>query len=159
MADKDMVEVNLRPMKLKRIITFTASIFIILLFALNAFAQQEEGGQGEGDIDLQEMAMRQTELIEEVFAQTSLVLTQSQTIQIHELNLEYAIKIKEIHEGVDENSNNGNTNENKSNIRGKLVSTMNKKDVELKKILTTEQWVELVHWRNEDRKANREKGN
>jgi hypothetical protein len=34
---------------------------------------------------------------------------------------------------------------------------MNRKDVELKQILTPEQWVALVQWRNEDRKDDKDK--
>lgn len=127
---------------MKKILTFATPTLLFLLFTLNVSAQQDEGDQGKGNIDLQEMARRQTEALEVIG------LNLEQEKQVNELNNEYAIEINVIREEVDANRNNG---------RGKLISMMNKKDVDLKKILTTEQWVALVHWRNDDKKDDKDK--
>lgn len=126
---------------MKKILTFTTPVLIILLFTLNVFAQQDEGDQGKGNIDPQEMARRQTIALEEVVG-----LTSDQMKKVDSLNGVYVVELQTLRGAVTEDRSNG---------RGELVSMMNRKDVALKTILTSEQWVTLVHWRNEDRKKEK----
>ena len=139
MTNKDLVEVNTKPMK--KIFTFTTPLFITLLFTLNVFAQQNDAEQGKGNIDLQEMSRRQTEALEDVVGLTADQLKQVDSVNnvfAEELQTYYTVEVGD-----------------RSNGRGELISMMNRKDVALKSILTHQQWVALVQWRNEDRKANR----
>ena len=118
---------------MKRTFTFTTALLITLLISLNVLAQQNNGNQGNVDVDTQELARRQTELMER-----TLHLTAEQLKLIYDLHLDYADQLKDIHEAMAEDKTNG---------RGQLVSLSNKKDVDLKKILTVEQWAAWEEWR------------
>jgi hypothetical protein len=87
---------------MKRIFTFSTTLFITLLFTLNVYAQQDEGVPEKGITDPLEMARRQTEALE-----APLSLNADQLSQILELNEKYALELKAIHDAAAESKNNG----------------------------------------------------
>jgi Spy/CpxP family protein refolding chaperone len=118
-------------------LAFAAMIFS---FGYSAFAQQ---GRGPRDIDPKEFAERQTSQMKE-----SLKLTAEQLPKVEALNLQYAHKMKDAREEA---------GDDRESMRETMMEMIREKDVELKKILTAEQWTILEKQRQE-RMQNRQGG-
>jgi Spy/CpxP family protein refolding chaperone len=121
-------------MNMKKIIVFSSSVLIMLIFTISAFAQQ---GGGRGSMTPQEIADRQTNQMKE-----TLVLTAEQLPKIEALNLTYAEKMVTAREAADGD---------RESMRDTFRAMMKEKDVTLKEILTSEQWTKLEAWRKEAR--------
>ena len=113
------------------------------MLTINAFAQQG-GGRGRGNMDPKQMAERQTQLMKD-----TLNLTADQIPKVEALNLEYANKMKDIRDKVDGD---------REAMRDAIMPIMKEKDVELKAILTGEQWTKLVAVREEARENGQRRG-
>ena len=125
---------------MKKIWFFVAFIAITLSLNFVAIAQQ---GRGPRNFDPKEMAERQTNQMEEV-----LKLTAEQLPKVEALNLEYAQKMKEARDEA---------GDDREAMRANMRKMMQAKDVELKKILTAEQWTTLEAERKQ-RMENRRGG-
>lgn len=126
---------------MKKIIVNVAPLIVFLMFAINVFAQQGQGGQGRGNMDPKEMAKRQTDKMKE-----ELDLTAEQLPKVEALNLMYAEKMK-----VARDASDGDREAMRDSIR----PMMKEKDVALKEILTADQWTKLEAWRKEARENGR----
>ena len=116
-------------------------VFFALLASQLVYAQRGEGGRGGRDMDPEARAERQTKGMQE-----RLSLTEGQLPIIKSINLKYAQKMQEAREEAEGD-------------REAMRSTMNalrgQKKVELKAILTQEQFEALEAW-EEERRANRQ---
>ena len=129
---------------MKKIAVFTAPILVLLLFSFDAFAQQGQGGPGRGyNMEPKEMAKRITNQMKE-----TLVLTADQLPQIEKLNLKYAEKMNEARDKADGD---------RESMRSTMMAMMKEKDVELKNILTSEQFTKWEEWRKEAREKGRQR--
>ena len=125
---------------MKRTLLSIVIITITLSFSSSTFAQQ---GGGPRNFDPKEMAERQTSQMKE-----SLKLTEDQLPKVEALNLEYAQKLKVARDEA---------GDDRESMRTTMREMMQEKDVELKKILTAEQWTKLETQRKE-RMENRRGG-
>lgn len=107
---------------------------MMMLFCSVMFAQQGGGG-GRYNMEPKELAERQTNQMKE-----SLDLTVEQLPKIEALNLQYAEKIGEARDAA---------GDDRESMRNAARELMKKKDVELKKILTAEQWTKFEAERKE----------
>ncbi len=131
-------------MTMKQIKSIAATIVLALIF-VPGFTMAQGGGQGNGggNNDPEQMAKRQTEVMN-----TQLQLTQEQMPKIEQMNLETSKKMVDLRAQYQ-----GNRDE----MRPKMMEIMNARDAELKKILTPEQYDKWVKYRAE-RMANRSGG-
>lgn len=122
---------------MKKIFVSLTSLIIILMFIPEAFAQQGQGGgSGRGfNMDPEEMAEKQTRQMKE-----TLNLTDEQLPKVEALNLKYAKKAIAEREGA---------NGNRESMRSAMKKMMKEKDLELKDIVSAEQWVKWEKWRKE----------
>ncbi len=126
---------------MKKIFVLIASFIVLLMFMPEVFAQQGQGGQGRGNMDPKEMAKRQTDQMKE-----TLDLTAGQLPKVEALNLKYADKFMAARDKADGD---------RDAMRSTMMAINKKKDVELKKILTADQWIKLEAWRKEARENGR----
>lgn len=126
---------------MKKIFVPIASFIVILMFMPEIFAQQGQGGQGRGNMDPKEMAKRQTDLMVE-----NLDLTAEQLPKAEALNIKYADKFVAAREDADGD---------RDAMRSTMMTILKEKDVELKKILTADQWTKLEAYRKEARENGR----
>ena len=123
----------------KRLFYITIMVWT-LSFTSASFAQQ---GGGQRNMEPKEMAERQTNQMKE-----SLELTAEQLPKVEVLNLKYAEKF-----GKARDQANGD----RESMRSTMMEMMKEKDVELKKILTADQWTKFEADRKE-RMQNRSGG-
>ena len=135
---------------MKNIVVFTALFIVLLIFTLNVFAQQgqgqgqRQGGLGRGyNMDPNEMAERQTNQMKE-----TLNLIDGQLPKVEALNLKYAKKAIAERDGA---------NGDRESMRSAMMKMMKEKDVELKTLLTTEQYTKWEEWRKEAREKGRQR--
>lgn len=126
---------------MKKIFVPIASFIALLMFTPEVFAQQGQGGQGRGNMNPKEMAKRQTDQINE-----NLDLTADQLPKVEALNLKYADKFM-----TARNESAGD----RDAMRSTMMAINKEKDVELKKILTADQWTKWEAWRKEARENGR----
>ena len=119
------------------------TLALILCLALYLPTMGQGQGRGMRNMDPEQMAERQTNMMKE-----QLELTAEQLPKIEELNLKYAKKMGEVREEV---------GEDREAMREKIMPLMQEKDTELKKILTAEQWAKFEEERKE-RMKNRGSG-
>ena len=117
---------------MKKSLYYTAFLLFIGSLALPAFAQQ---GGGRGNMDPKEMAKRQTDQMKE-----SLELTAEQLPKVEALNLKYAEKFKVVRDEA---------GDDRESMRSAIREMMKEKDVEIKKILTADQWTKFEADRKE----------
>ena len=120
----------------------TIAILLVVLFNTTVIAQDGRG-QGRRNMDPKELAERMTSQMKE-----SLKLTEAQLPQVEALNLKYAEKMS---------AARAEASGDREVMRGKMRTMMQEKDVELKKILTAEQWTKFEADRKE-RMQNRRGG-
>ncbi|MCK5209439.1 MAG: hypothetical protein KAI29_19210 [Cyclobacteriaceae bacterium] len=129
---------------MKKIVVFTGPILLMLLFTLDVFAQQGQGGPGRGyNMDPKEMAERQTNQMKE-----TLSLTADQLPKVEALNLKYAEKMKVARDETDGD---------RESMRSTMMAMGKEKDIELKNILTAEQHTKWQEWRKEAREKGRQR--
>lgn len=126
---------------MKKIFVPIASFIVLLMFTPEVFAQQGQGGQGRGNMNPKEMAKRQTDQMNE-----NLDLTADQLPKVEALNLKYADKFM-----TARNESAGD----RDAMRSTMMAINKEKDVELKKILTADQWTKWEAWRKEARENGR----
>lgn len=126
---------------MKKIFVPIASFIALLMFTPEVFAQQGQGGQGRGNMNPKEMAKRQTDQMNE-----NLDLTADQLPKVEALNLKYADKFM-----TARNESAGD----RDAMRSTMMAINKEKDVELKKILTADQWTKWEAWRKEARENGR----
>jgi len=125
---------------MKKATNHIAVLAILFLMAFQSFAQQ---GGGRRNMEPKEMAERQTTEMKE-----SLELTADQLPKVEALNLKYAEKLGEARDASDGD---------RESMRSTMMEMMKEKDVEMKKILTAEQWTKFEADRKE-RMQNRGDG-
>lgn len=128
---------------MKKSIVRTLPLILLIMCTITAFAQQG-GGRGRGNMDPKEMAARQTQVM-----QDSLNLTADQLPKVETLNMEYAEKMKGIRDKADGD---------REAMRDAMMPMMKEKDVELKAILTGEQWTKLQAIRKTARESGQRRG-
>lgn len=129
---------------MKKIVVFAAPILVMIIFTFDAFAQQGQGGRGRGyNMDPKEMAERQTNQMKE-----TLVLTADQLPKVEALNRKYAEKMKAARNEADGD---------RESMRSTMMAMGKEKDVELKNILTAEQYTKWEEWRREARENGRQR--
>ena len=122
--------------------SFYTGLLILFFFSISSsFAQQ--GGGDRRNMDPKEMAERQTNQMKE-----SLELTAEQLPKVEVLNLKYAEKFKAAREEA---------GDDRESMRSTMMGMMKEKDVEMKKILTADQWTKFDRERKE-RMQNRGSG-
>ncbi len=121
---------------MKKFIIYSVPVLLMLILNINSFAQQGSGGR-RGNMDPKEMAERQTTMMKD-----SLGLTDEQLPKVEALNLEYADKFVAAR---DEAAGDRDV------MRSTMMAINKEKDVELKKILTADQWTKLEALRKEAR--------
>lgn len=121
---------------MKKFIIYSVPVLLMLLLNINIFAQQGSGGR-RGNMDPKEMAERQTSQMNE-----TLTLTADQLPKVEALNLKYVDKFVAAR---DEAAGDRDA------MRSTMMAINKEKDVELKKILTADQWTKLEAWRKEAR--------
>ena len=123
---------------MKKFIIYSVPVLLMLLLNINIFAQQGQGSGGRrGNMDPKEMAERQTSQMNE-----TLTLTADQLPKVEALNLKYVDKFVAAR---DEAAGDRDA------MRSTMMAINKEKDVELKKILTADQWTKLEAWRKEAR--------
>ena len=118
-------------------------VVTILTFATISYAQQGQQGRGRFNMEPKEMAERQTSQMKELLS-----LTEEQLPKVEALNLKYAEKMKVARD---------ETADDRDAMRSKMREMIGEKDVELKKILTADQWTNFEADRKE-RMQNRRGG-
>lgn len=126
---------------MKKLCFYSMPIALALVLSFSAIAQQGDGRRR--NMDPKEMAERQTNQMKE-----SLELTDKQLPKVEALNLKYAEKMGEARDEV---------GEDREAMRSAMTEIIKEKDVELKKILTEEQWTKFEKERKE-RMQNRRGG-
>lgn len=121
---------------MKKFIIYSVPVLLMLILNINSFAQQGSGGR-RGNMDPKEMAERQTTMMKD-----SLGLTDQQLPKVEALNLEYADKFVAARNEADGD---------RDAMRSTMMAINKEKDVELKKILTADQWTKLEALRKEAR--------
>ena len=121
---------------MKKFIIYSVPVLLMLILNINSFAQQGSGGR-RGNMDPKEMAERQTTMMKD-----SLGLTDKQLPKVEALNLEYADKFVAARNEADGD---------RDAMRSTMMAINKEKDVELKKILTADQWTKLEALRKEAR--------
>ena len=121
---------------MQKFIIYSVPVLLMLILNINSFAQQGSGGR-RGNIDPKEMAERQTTMMKD-----SLGLTDQQLPKVEALNLEYADKFVAARNEADGD---------RDAMRSTMMAINKEKDVELKKILTADQWTKLEALRKEAR--------
>jgi protein CpxP len=126
---------------MKKTLFFAGFSILLFFFISPSFAQQ--GGGDRRNMDPKEMAERQTNQMKE-----SLKLSAEQIPKVEALNLQYAEKIKVARDEA---------GDDRESMRSTMMEMMKEKDVEMKKILTAEQWTKFEADRKE-RMQNRGRG-
>lgn len=121
---------------MQKFIIYSVPVLLMLILNINSFAQQGSGGR-RGNMDPKEMAERQTTMMKD-----SLGLTDQQLPKVEALNLEYADKFVAARNEADGD---------RDAMRSTMMAINKEKDVELKKILTADQWTKLEALRKEAR--------
>ena len=122
--------------------SFYTGFLVLFFFSFSpSFAQQ--GGGDRRNMDPKEMAERQTNQMKE-----SLELTAEQLPKVEALNLKYAEKFKVARDEA---------GDDRESMRDTIMGIIKEKDVEMKKILTADQWTKFNKERKE-RMQNRGSG-
>lgn len=117
---------------------FAVLVAFAPLFILHA---QPSGGRGfQGTPE--ESAKRQTEMMVE-----KLTLSEAQASRIQDINLKYALKMKAARDSMPEGD--------WQMMRQKMTTIRQEQDVELRKMMTSDQWTIYEQWKEEQR-AKRE---
>lgn len=118
---------------MKKTLFYSSFLVLLFFFISPSFAQQGDGNRR--NMDPKEMAQRQTSQMKE-----SLKLTDEQVPRLEALNLLYAEKVKVARDEA---------GDDRESMRSTMMEMMKVKDVEMKKILTAEQWTKFEADRKE----------
>lgn len=134
--------INSKPRNMKKRLLACALIMTSISTALVA------QGFGQRNINPEEMAQRETDAMKD-----SLSLSEAQVVKVHEVNLKYAARTKEMRESMDGDF---------SSMREKFMAMRTEKQEELKIYLTEEQfatWEKIQLQRREGRgRGDRKRG-
>lgn len=102
-------------------------LFSLFLMITASFAQPEGGGQR---MDPEKRAAQQTEMMKE-----RLSLSEAQTAKVQEVNLSFALKMKEMREKMADS-------DDREAMRASMKTLRDEQNAALKTFLTEEQWAE-----------------
>ncbi len=126
------------------IYTIAGFIAVFSMIGHNVQAQRGGGGGGGFNMSATEMADKQTDLMKD-----NLTLTEGQLPKIEKINLKYAEKMV---------TARNNSNGDRTSMRSTMMSILEEKDTELKTVLTSEQYNELVEIRKNARAQRQGRG-
>ena len=133
---------------MKNLVYSFASI-IVLFSVLNHNVQAQQGrgvggGGGRYNMDAKEMAERQTNMMKD-----NLTLTEGQLPKMEKINMKYAEKMETARD---------NSSGDRTSMRSTMMSILEDKDVELKTVLTTDQFNQLLEVRKKARAQGQGRG-